>query len=155
MPIYSTRFHFITVQEAVKGSVLRKYPNNTVNLAVAKSPDLAIVQGAAHCVPLQQQPPPGGGGQYPVAPQFNSIVSANSYGIVVAEVWARRLSSVVFLSGSIIRVILEEVCCIKYTVQSCCNNFFFFFEIMIWVSMTYLTNLSTGWLDELTALVFI
>lgn len=85
MPIYLFTL-FIPVQEAVKASVLRKYPDNSVNLAVPKNPDLAIVQGAAHCVPLQQQPPPGGGVQYPVAPQFKSMVSANSYGIVVAEV---------------------------------------------------------------------
>eukprot|EP00903_Cladosiphon_okamuranus_P015919 g14704.t1 len=38
----------VHVQEAVKACVLAKYPNNNVNVAVAASPDLAIVQGAAH-----------------------------------------------------------------------------------------------------------
>ncbi|CAM9721061.1 unnamed protein product [Pylaiella littoralis] len=76
----------VHVQAAIKECVLQKYPDNSVSLAVPQSPDLAIVQGAAHCVPLQQRHPSGGNVQhYPVAPQFQSIVSAISYGILVAE----------------------------------------------------------------------
>lgn len=74
------------MQEAVKACVLRKYPNKGVNVAVARRPDLAIVQGAVHCVPLPERPASSVGVQFPVAPQFKSITSANSYGVVVSEV---------------------------------------------------------------------
>ncbi len=55
-----------------------------MNLAVAPSPDLAIVQGAAHYVTLEQKKPPASGGG-PAAPRYNSIISSNSYGILVAD----------------------------------------------------------------------
>ena len=83
-------------QEAIKKTVLSKYPHNNINVAVALSPDLAIVQGAAHYVVLERpkaQYPTASGAtapQYPVAPHYGSISSPNSYGILVAHVRERE-----------------------------------------------------------------
>ncbi|CAN0206053.1 unnamed protein product [Scytosiphon promiscuus] len=90
-----------SVHEAVKACVLSKYPDNSVNVAVASSPDLAIVQGAGHYVALHQKPRAVIGGRYPAAsgaakptapsppydsvPLFNSITCPNSYGILAAD----------------------------------------------------------------------
>lgn len=74
-----------TVQEAVKACLLRKFPDSTINVAVAASPDLAIVQGAAHYVQLEQKSL-----QYPVAPRYGSITAPISYGIMAAEVGQTR-----------------------------------------------------------------
>eukprot|EP00752_Nemacystus_decipiens_P005430 g4921.t1 len=86
----------IHVQEVVKTCLRKKYPDNSVNMVVAPSPDLAIVQGAAHYAPMQQAPPPvpledgapppyGAVETYPT-PEYNAITAPNSYGILAAEV---------------------------------------------------------------------
>ncbi|CAM9559388.1 unnamed protein product, partial [Ectocarpus sp. 8 AP-2014] len=74
-------------QEAVRACVARKYPDRSVEVSIPKSPDLAIVEGAAHFV---SAPPASGavgpgGQQLPAAPRFAAVTSANSYGIVVSE----------------------------------------------------------------------
>lgn len=87
-------------QEAVKACLLNKYPDRSVELAVAASPDLAIVQGAAHYVQVEQKasqkaPPPGGSlRQYPEAPRYKSITAPTSYGILIAEVGQADLACV-------------------------------------------------------------
>lgn len=87
-------------QEAIEASLRRKYPDGSVNKVVAKSPDLAIVQGAAHYAPMQQKPPPPRGSapfkraappaanvlHYPTAPQYQAITAPNSYGILTTQV---------------------------------------------------------------------
>ncbi|CAM9720781.1 unnamed protein product [Pylaiella littoralis] len=112
----------VHVQEAVKACVLQKYPNDSVNVAFATCPDLAIVQGAVHCVPLKQLQPSGGsGGQCSVspAPQFKSIISANSYGVIVSEENARGVPSIFepfFLKGE--GYAMNTMVVKKYTVPS-------------------------------------
>eukprot|EP00752_Nemacystus_decipiens_P007641 g6830.t1 len=71
----------VHVQEAIKSCLAKKCPDSTINVAVAASPDLAIVQGAAHFVHLEQQTPL----QYPQAPRYKSIISPTSYGIMAAQ----------------------------------------------------------------------
>lgn len=59
---------------------------------MAASPDLAIVQGAAHYVQVEQKAsqkassPGGSVRRYPEAPRYKSITSPTSYGILIAEV---------------------------------------------------------------------
>lgn len=83
---------FFIEQEAVRACVARKYPDRSVEVSIPKSPDLAIVEGAAHFVSA----PPASGGvgpggqQLPAAPRFAAVTSANSYGIVVSEVGRGR-----------------------------------------------------------------
>ncbi|CAN0524035.1 unnamed protein product, partial [Ectocarpus sp. 12 AP-2014] len=77
----------VHVQEAVRACVARKYPDRSVEVSIPKSPDLAIVEGAAH---FFSAPPPSGavghgGQQLPAVPRFAAVTSANSYGIVVSE----------------------------------------------------------------------
>ncbi|CAB1102322.1 unnamed protein product [Ectocarpus sp. CCAP 1310/34] len=77
----------VHVQEAVRACVARRYPDGSVQVSIPKSPDLAIVEGAAHFV---SAPLPSGavgldGQQLPAAPRFAAVTSANSYGIVVSE----------------------------------------------------------------------
>lgn len=62
----------------------RKYPDRSVEVSIPKSPDLAIVEGAAYFVSVP--PASGPGGQLPAPPRFAAVTSANSYGIVVSEV---------------------------------------------------------------------
>ncbi|CAM9486618.1 unnamed protein product, partial [Scytosiphon promiscuus] len=70
------------VQQAdVKACVQRKYPDDSVKVIIAKSPDLAIAQGAAHYVRFTQENPVTG-----PAPQFKSVTSTHSYGILVSDV---------------------------------------------------------------------
>lgn len=76
-------------QEAVRACVLHKYPDNSVNVTVSPSPDLAVVQGATHYVPAEQIMHPQQHLATPGAtapPQYNSITSSNSYGILVSNV---------------------------------------------------------------------
>eukprot|EP00752_Nemacystus_decipiens_P005431 g4922.t1 len=79
----------VHVQEAVKACVFKKYPDNSVNVAVAASPDLAIVQGAANYVQIKRKPASsslgGNAMNYPTAAQWNKIVAPTSYGILVTE----------------------------------------------------------------------
>lgn len=76
-----------------------KYPEESVTVNIAMSPDLAVVQGAAHFASLQEYNPAPRKGfmrssrtleQYPAAPSFEKITSALSYGIISSDV---RLSS--------------------------------------------------------------
>lgn len=76
-------FYAALLQESIKSCLLRKCPDSNVNVAVAASPDLAIVQGAAHFVRLEEEQ---ASLQYPMAPRYKSIVCPTSYGIMAAQV---------------------------------------------------------------------
>lgn len=94
----SARFRTMSDQEVVQACLREKYPDGSVEKVVATSPDLAIVQGAAHYAPLhkpaprggalvRRDPPPADGTlQYPTAPQYNVITAPSSYGIMTTQV---------------------------------------------------------------------
>ncbi|CBJ30720.1 Heat shock protein 70-putative [Ectocarpus siliculosus] len=85
------------VQAAVRKSVLEEYPNKSVQVVVATSPDLAVVQGAALYVgPLGPRP------KYPTsAPEMNGITCGSSYGILTSGrgTWDAKFFEAVLLKG--------------------------------------------------------